>query len=142
MSPVGAFVQGVFLPGTGQMRTGRTWRGLAVLTGAVAAMTYGIITTTETRQCREATVDGECLSGQFTDTQTERPNLVTGLAISSGLALLGAIDAMLGAREVNERRLREAGVNTTTEARVNFFPTEPLRSSRSGDLRLLELRFR
>ena len=142
MSPTGTLVQSLLLPGSGQFRTQRTWRGLAVLTGAIAASTYGIITTTVTKQCREATVGGDCLSGQFTDTRTERPNLVTGLAIASALSLIGAIDAMLGAKEVNAGRLRAAGVSASSGARLLFFPTERLRPSRAGDLRVLELRFR
>jgi Caspase domain len=142
MSPTGTFVQSLLLPGTGQLRTHRPWRGMLVLTGAIAASTYGVVTTRVIKRCREATVGGVCLSGQFTDSRTERPRLVTGLAIASALSLIGAIDAMLGARAINDERLRAVGREPAGKAALKLLPTDLPTPYRSGDLVLLQLRFR
>jgi hypothetical protein len=138
MSPGGTFAHSLVVPGSGQFRTGRGIRGAVVLAGSIAAVTYGFMSKTTTKQCREATVGGECLSGQFSSIDTERPDLMAGLVVAGALTVIGAIDAMVGARRVNEERLRMAGLSSG----LLLLPTNPSPSSQQGDIRLVEFRFR
>ena len=108
----------------------------------MGAVAYGFFSKTVTKQCREPTVEGECVSGQFANIQTERPDLIAGLAAAGALTVIGAVDALLGARKVNRERLRAAGAGDSGGMSVDLLPTSELRQSRQGDLRLLELRFR
>ena len=142
MDPAGAFAHSLVIPGSGQFRTGRGWRGTLVLAGSVGAVAYAFLSKTVGNRCREATIGGECLSGQFTDIQTERPYLVAGLATAGALTVIGAVDALLGAREINRERLRAAGADDAGGSRWDLLPTSALSRFRLGDLRLLELRFR
>ncbi len=142
ISPAGAFAQSLFIPGSGQFRTGRGFRGFLVLAGSAGAVAYAVLATEVTKECREATVGGECLSGRFRTTTTERPLLIPGIAAAGALTFIGALDALFGARKVNAERLRQAGIETAGGATLFLLPKEPMRSSRPGDVRLLELRFR
>ncbi len=141
MSPVGVFAHSLLIPGSGQFRTKRGWRGGLVLAGSVGAVAYGLFSKTVTRQCREATVNGECMSGQFTSTETERPDLVASLAAAGALTVIGAVDALLGAKSMNRERV-EVAVTEREGPVLALFPPHPSGPVRPGDLSLLELRFR
>lgn len=140
MSPALTFAHSLVIPGSGQFRTNRAWRGGLVLVGSVGAIAYGLLSTTVTKQCREAIVGGECLSGQFTSVQTDRPRLVAGLAAAGVMTLVGAVDALLGARKINRERLGVTGRDGSGLSSGEPLPASPV--IRLGDIRLLELRFR
>ena len=141
MSPAGTFMGSLLIPGSGQFRTGRGWRGGMVLLGSAGAITYGFLNTSVTRQCREATVNGVCQSGQYTSTQTTRPHLLASIVTAGALTFVGAVDALVGARKVNRDRLEAAGQSGDAFS-MAVLPTSAVANGRAGDLRLLELRFR
>ncbi|MDX1744407.1 MAG: caspase family protein [Halobacteriales archaeon] len=140
LSPGGVFAHSLLIPGSGQLRTGREWRGVVVLGGALGAAAYGYFSTSVSQTCREALVDGVCLSGEYTRSETQRPHLVPALLVAGGLTLLGAIDGFAGARSENDRR-QAAGL-AGTEAQVEWLPRTRVRGSRSTDLDVVRITFR
>lgn len=141
LSPTGTLLHSLVIPGSGQLRTGRGLRGLAVLAGAVGATAYGLLATTEVVECAVPPTGGTCPPGEVVGTTVEQRHLGYGLGVAGALTVAGAVDAFLGARRVNAERLRGSHVTAGRRA-VRVLPATPSRHARPGDLPLLEVRFR
>lgn len=149
-SPAGSAARSLLVPGLGQYHTGRPVMGTLFLAGAAAGVAYGLLNTRTTVECLDAVEPGaDCPDGRVRDTHSERPQLVTGLAIAGGAALLGAIDAYRGARRANARaatpgrrsEVRQGAVDGVAGTSLTLLP--PTLSSNGGaaHLELLRLRF-
>ena len=89
-SPATAFGSGL-LPGGGQLYTRRYVMGALVAAAAAGGVVVALGEETEIRTVTG--VDPNGIPYQYEAAFTERPNLVTGLAIAGGATLLGAIEA-------------------------------------------------
>ena len=138
-----AFTHSLVIPGSGQFTTGRALRGALVLAGVIGAGAYAFLSRTITETCTGPPnpSTGRCYPGELASTHTSYPALLPAGGAAGGLTLLGAIDALLGARQLNRARLREAsGGAASAGAALVLLPGDLLASRRPGDIRLLELR--
>jgi tetratricopeptide (TPR) repeat protein len=96
-SPVNALALGVFIPGAGQFYTGRPVPGLLSLIAAGGALVYGVQSRTKTVTVEQSATDPFGNPYKFTTThlETDRPNLVPGVAIAGAIAVGSAIEAYL-----------------------------------------------
>ena len=141
MSAGWAFTHSFIIPGSGQMRTGHGFRGFLVLAGVGGAAGYVYATRELHQQCR-IVPNPTCPPGDVEGTTLKFPYLIPAAAAAGGLVFIGALDALIGAKGVNARRLRDAGVTDSQDMALRVLPSEPVLNSRPGDVRLLELRFR
>jgi tetratricopeptide (TPR) repeat protein len=96
---------GLLIPGAGEFYVGRPGRGLAVLAGAGAAVTAGFLITRVEVNCRSVPVGGQCPPEDVLSEDETRPYLTAGLIAAGALAVLGAIDAAMGADRSTGTRL-------------------------------------
>lgn len=110
-NPTAAFTLGMLVPGLGQYYAGKPVRGAVVASLAMGALVSGVFVQKRSVACLEPVgPGGSCLPDDIVQVNMSRPYLATGVAIAGTVALLGALDAYLGAREQREAR-------TFTEAR-------------------------
>jgi len=142
VSSGGAFFQSLILPGTGQMRTGRAFRGFLVFAGVAGAAAYTYASRTSMSVCSgpKDPATNDCFLGEYLETRIEYPYLIPAAAGAAALTFIGALDALFGARDINRERLSQTGA--PSPVRFTLLPTEPDRFGRRGDVRLLEIRFR
>jgi tetratricopeptide (TPR) repeat protein len=97
--PGATLALGMFLPGTGQFYTGRTWPGVGVLAAATGAVAAGFLMQEVRVRCvGAADAGGSCPPEQVVGRQTSRPHLGLALAVAAGITLGGAVEAFLQAR--------------------------------------------
>lgn len=137
-SPGGAMALGMLLPGLGEFYTGRTGRGLLYLLGAGGAAAAGVLYTNVSVRCLSVPVNGVCPPADVASEETERPYLGYGLAAAGVLTFIGAVDAMIGASERNERAIAAARARTGQGAHLE----PPALSASGSDLQLAILRIR
>jgi tetratricopeptide (TPR) repeat protein len=137
-SPGGAMALGMLLPGLGEFYTGRAGRGLLYLLGAGGAAAAGALYTNVSVRCLSVPVNGVCPQADVASEDTERPYLGYGLAAAGVLTFIGAIDAMIGASEQNERTIAAARARSGQGAHLE----PPMISATGRDLRLAILRIR
>jgi len=94
-SPVNALAMGLVIPGAGQFYTGRPVRGLVSLAVAGGALAFGLQKSMKTVSVERTATDPFGNQYTFTTTrlESERPNLVPGVAVFGAIAIGGAIEA-------------------------------------------------
>ena len=95
-----AFLQGgVFLPGTGQFYSGRTWPGVGVLAVAAGAVATGLLVREVRVRCVGTAQAGEsCPPEQVVGRQTTRPHMGLALAVAASATVAGALEAFFRVR--------------------------------------------
>jgi tetratricopeptide (TPR) repeat protein len=97
--PGATLALGMFIPGTGQFYSGRTWPGVAVLAAATGAVAAGFLVREVRVRCvGVADSGGSCPPEQVVGRQTSRPHLGLALAVAAGVTIGGAVEAFLHAR--------------------------------------------
>jgi len=97
--PGATLALGMFLPGTGQFYSGRTWPGVGVLAAATGAVAAGFLVREVRVRCvGAAEAGGSCPPEQVVGRQTSRPHLGLALAVAAGVTIGGAVEAFLRAR--------------------------------------------
>jgi len=97
--PGATLALGMFLPGTGQFYSGRTWPGVGVLAAATGAVAAGFLVREVRVRCVGAAESGgSCPPEQVVGRQTSRPHLGLALAVAAGVTIGGAVEAFLRAR--------------------------------------------
>ena len=109
-SPASALAMGLVIPGAGQFYTGRPVRGLFSLAAAGGALAFGLQQTTKTVTVQQTATDPFGNPYTFTTTRlkTERPNLIPGVAVAGAIAVGGAIEAFVFARNARDAGTRVA----------------------------------
>jgi len=99
-SPGQALGLGLVLPGGGQFYTRRPIRGVLFLAGTSAAIAFGLQQEKSTKSIEQTGKDPFGNSYTFTTTQTttDRPNLVPGIAIAGALFAGSALESFMFAR--------------------------------------------
>jgi tetratricopeptide (TPR) repeat protein len=92
-APVGVLIQGLALPGLGQLTTGRPVLGVAVLGSVAAAIYYGTRPHTVVRTVRAEDPFGNPY--EYQRSSVERTHLALGLGIAVSVSLASAIEAYL-----------------------------------------------
>lgn len=100
-NPSVVFVSGVLLPGLGHFTTGRVGTGMLVLGVAAGAIAAGMLVEQTEVVCLAPPVGGDCPPDQVLREEVSRPYLMPGIAVAAGAGILGAIDAVRGARRRN-----------------------------------------
>jgi tetratricopeptide (TPR) repeat protein len=103
LSPTGALVTGLLLPGLGHFTTQRTATGVLFLGAAAGSAAVGLLVERVNVKCLATPVDGTCPPEEVSDRDVSRPYLVPGIATAAAIGILGAIDAYRGVRRMNER---------------------------------------
>lgn len=101
-SPGAAFALGL-MPGGGHFYTGRPVAGTALLAIAGGAAAVGALYEQRHVECLTVPQNNVCPAGQVREEHVERPYLLPGLGIAAAAAVLGALDAVRGANDRNER---------------------------------------
>jgi tetratricopeptide (TPR) repeat protein len=109
-SPTNALAMGLVIPGAGQFYTGRPVRGLVSLIAAGGALAVGLQQSTKTVIVQQTATDpfGNPYTYTTSRLRTERPNLVPGVAVAGAIAVGGAIEAFVYARNARDARTRVA----------------------------------
>jgi tetratricopeptide (TPR) repeat protein len=109
LTPSAALTYGLFIPGAGQIYTGRTLFGLVALAAAGGVVAYAIQTGPVQETYQQSQVDpfGNPLP-PFTATRTVQghPHMVAGLAGAGAIGLASAIEAYVFARHATVREQR------------------------------------
>lgn len=141
-SPGQAMMLGLVVPGLGEFYTGRGLRGFLVLGASAGAVAFGYLTENIAVDCRTIPVNNTCPPEDILGERSERPYLAPSIGVAAGLALIGAIDAFVGARRANARLAAErSGAPARTESGLRL--EQPgLTVGRGGvGLSLLRVRF-
>jgi tetratricopeptide (TPR) repeat protein len=118
--PGATLALGMFLPGTGQFYTGRTWPGVGVLAAATGAVAAGFLMQEVRVRCvGAADAGGSCPPEQVVGRQTSRPHLGLALAVAAGVTIGGAVEAFLQAR--SERGSTPTFVATASGADIILY---------------------
>lgn len=126
-----AFALGL-IPGGGHFYTGRPVAGTALLAIAGGAAAVGVLYEQRHVECLTVPQNNVCPAGQIREEHVERPYLVPALGVAATAAILGAIDAVRGARS---RNARAPGTESSRlGSAVRFQPARV-------DIALLSLRF-
>lgn len=137
ITPSNALVRGLIVPGLGQFSTGRPALGALVLGGAGAALLVGM--RTEERAITVEAVDTITNNPyEYTDTVLVRDNVLQGVALAAGIAVLGAVEAYFHAERAASAPREERTPDTQAFAR----PIPFLRPAPGGGAHLgLSIRF-
>lgn len=148
-SPTGALALGL-LPGMGHYYTGRPVVGTVTLATAGSAIAAGVMFKNITTLCvAEVPAGGACPEELVVGEVTERPYLWYGIGVAAAVTLVGAVDALLKARD--RRAEAEAIMGPQGEAEDDgpepvpaFALVGPSLASHEGrlDVNLIGLRFR
>jgi len=93
---------GLVVPGLGQVMTGSTVPGFALMGAGVGAAAAGLLVKTIDVQCLGIPVNGQCPPDQIKSETESRDFLVPGLIAYGGLSVVGAVLAFRRARANNE----------------------------------------
>ena len=143
-SPTGALALGM-VPGMGHYYTGRPLLGTLTLAGATGAIAAGVMFRKVTTLCvDDVPAGGSCPPELVVGEVTERPYLWYGIGAAAVITVVGAVDALLEAKDRREEAEAIAGPAEEDEVgglSVSFMPT--LTSRGYGiDIGLMSLRFR
>ena len=106
-SSSGVLTTGLLLPGAGQFRVRRPFRGALTLLGTAGAVAWGYGKLETTQFCLSPVgPDGSCPPGDVLREETGRPNLIPGVAAGAVLMILSAIDASSHAKAMNAEAAR------------------------------------
>lgn len=139
-SPTGAFALGL-LPGMGHYYSRRPVSGTLVLTLASSAIAAGFLMKDVTVVClNEVPAGGACSENDVVEEITDRPMLPVGLGVAAAVTLIGAVEALIKARN---RSAQAAAISGETTARGPSLraPTVTTRGGRVA-FELLRLSFR
>jgi tetratricopeptide (TPR) repeat protein len=102
-SPGQALGLGLVLPGGGQFYTRRPIRGVLFLAGTSAAVAFGLQQEKSTKSVQQTAKDpfGNSYTYTTTQTTTDRPNLVPGIAVAGALFAGSALESFMFARRSN-----------------------------------------
>jgi tetratricopeptide (TPR) repeat protein len=108
LTPSAALTYGLFIPGAGQMYTGRTLFGLVMLAGAGGAVAYAVKTDPVQESYLATGTDpfGGTYTYPATRTVAGHPHVAVGLAGAGAIAFASAIEAYVFARHANTREQR------------------------------------
>jgi hypothetical protein len=140
---------GVVVPGGGELYTGNTGKGVAVLAGSAAALAAGYLITSEEvlSVSYSATDPGTCQAGTCTFDVTrseevkETNNLVYGAAAAGALWLYGLIDGIRSARKSQVAPLEGQG-DASPGVSLEVMPADGVRYTAFGELELTFIRIR
>lgn len=127
-----AFAYGL-IPGGGHFYTGRPVSGATVLVVAGGAAAFGVLYQKRHIDCLTIPQDNVCPPDQVRAERTERPYLLPAAGVAAVVTVIGALDAVRGARRYNAQ-----GAASDSESRVGSAVT--VRPSRV-DVALFRLRF-
>lgn len=127
-----AFALGL-LPGAGHFYTGRPVAGTALLAVAGGAAAFGILYQQRHIECLTVPQNGVCPPDQVRTEHIERPYLLPAMGAAAAATILGALDAVRGARSRNADAAR-AGTASRVGAAVQVRPARV-------DVALFTLRF-
>jgi tetratricopeptide (TPR) repeat protein len=97
--PNATLALGMFLPGTGQFYSGRTWPGVGVLAVAAGAVATGLLVREVRVRCVGTAQAGEsCPPEQVVGRQTTRPHMGLALAVAASATVAGALEAFFRVR--------------------------------------------
>lgn len=106
--PNATLALGMFLPGTGQFYSGRTWPGVGVLAVATGALATGFLVREVRVRCVGTSQPGEsCPPDQVVGRQTRRPHMALAIAVAASATVAGALEAFF---QVRSSRQRPAGL--------------------------------
>jgi len=105
LSPTGAAVRSLVIPGLGQAYTGRPALGALFFGAAGGALAFGVLSEKTTIECLDASAGSTCPPDQIRDRIVERPYLAPSIGAAAALAVIGAWDAYRAARRRNEAAL-------------------------------------
>jgi len=103
LDPTSAAVRSLFVPGLGQMYTGRTALGAAFMGAAGGVLAFGALATKRTVECFSPLVEEVCPENQIRGEVVERPYLMPSLGAALALSLGAAFEAFRAAKRLNER---------------------------------------
>ncbi len=119
LSPGAALGLGLFIPGAGQMYTGRKFFGLATLAAAGGAVAYAL-KSDQVTESYLVTGDRDPFGNvlppyELTRQVPGRPYLVAGLATAGAIAVSSAVEAFVYARHANQEHRFSAALLPTTD---------------------------
>jgi hypothetical protein len=133
---------GLVVPGLGEIYAGRALRGILVLGASAGAVAFGYLTENIAVDCRTIPVNNTCPPADVLGERSERPYLAPSIGVAAGVALIGAIDAFIGARRANARLAAERSTSPAQpEAGLHFDPPELTVGPGTVGLNLLRIRF-
>ena len=134
-NPSAAFLSGLLVPGLGHFTTGRPALGVLIMGVAAAGLATGLLIEQADVVCLSPPVNGECPPDQVLREEVSRPYLIPGIAAAATVGLIGAIDAMRGARRRNAEAARGIRVGSSS------IHTPAIHISRNGaQLELIRIR--
>jgi hypothetical protein len=141
-SPGQAMMLGLVVPGLGEIYTGRGLRGILIFGASAGAVAFGYLTENIAVDCRTIPVNNTCPPGDVLGERSERPYLAPAIGVAAGLALIGAIDAFIGARRANARLAAERSASPAQqEAGLRLESPELTVGPGTLGLNLLRIRF-
>lgn len=136
-SPAAAFFLGL-APGGGHFYTKRPVVGTVLLLTAGGALGAGLAYQVTHVDCLGVPQDGVCPSDQILDERIEHPLLAPAIGVAAAAALLGAIEAALGARR---RNAEPPVIRLSDQAAVRLLPPEARPGRHGVDVAWLRLSF-
>jgi len=91
-----ALVSSLVLPGTGQLYSGRRWRGLAFLSAAATSILVGELSDKVNIECRVPPTNGTCAADDIVSETSEKPYRTAGYLTAAAVAIYSAVDAYRG----------------------------------------------
>lgn len=139
LNPGRAFAMGLLVPGLGHFYAGKALRGVIALGAASGVIAAGYLSERLEIECGSVPDNNVCPGADILDERTRRPYLAPAIAAAAGIAVIGAIDAMIAARRSNA-----AAPPTTQSDPPSPRLLAPSFSSVNGVLRaeLVRIRFR
>ena len=106
-NPAGEAVKSLFIPGLGQVGTGRKGPGLGFLAGFAGALGTGLLITSTEIQCASPNPQS-CPASDVLAETVDRPYLGIGVGTALAISVIASWDAYRGAKRANERTISEA----------------------------------
>lgn len=101
-NPTQAAVKSFFIPGLGQVSTGRSGPGLGFLAGFAGALGIGLLITETQIECTSPNAQ-TCPAEDVWSETVERPYLDLGVGAALAISIIASWDAHRGAKRANER---------------------------------------